>query len=836
MGRKSTVNVVVVGDATKLRESLADADRQLSKFGDATRGESEKLKDFGRKATIAAGVAAVGMWKMADAAGDLGESTSKASTTFGNSFKAIEGWADGAADSMGQSKKEALDNASAFGLLGKSAGLGGKELEKFSTGLTELATDFASFHNTSVPEAAEALQSAFRGEFDSLQRYIPQINAAAVQQEALAMGLANSTSELTAQDKIVATQAFVMKNAGDAVGDFARTSESAANQQRKLKAEFANLAAETGEKLLPTMSKVLSAGGKMIDVFDAIPEPVQNTAIMVGVAATGLAGLGGALSSVAGWASDAKDAFSKAKDAIGQKGLSGVLTPTTGAVVGLTAAIGAGLAIWDAWHTNMQRVKDEARGVADAVIEMDEDAIGGLNKQLQNVLETRDSFDESFRQFGLTFGDATRLVDENIGAIDDFRHAMHDGFESALGKGMTTSQASTVAMEKMRDAVDDLPPAYRSVIQARLDMVDAGELEANAFKETIDALVDTDQAAQETADRFRYFGQQLDDTVPKAGRSKEAVQLFDRVLGDTGSLEDRQEAFRWLIRMYPEAAQEAGLSVDAHEEVADAVADVGDEAVKTSDALKDYQDQLAASIDPLFGVMDATDDLRDAQAKFDEVRKESAVGSLEYEEALRDVSRAAMDLEFQQDQLAAGVRDGSIKIDDANASLRRWKDQGKITEGQAKELQQRFFFLAVMAEETGKKRINIPVKADTSQAVAALASVGTQIDNLRVKAGAAQMIVTGGLPRELQGRASGGPVTGGTPYVIGEEGPEIFVPSVNGTVIPNDKLSGASGGRPLGGTSIVINVHAGVGDPVEIGRQVAESLRAYERHGGSVPA
>ena len=37
----------------------------------------------------------------------------------------------------------------------------------------------------------------------------------------------------------------------------------------------------------------------------------------------------------------------------------------------------------------------------------------------------------------------------------------------------------------------------------------------------------------------------------------------------------------------------------------------------------------------------------------------------------------------------------------------------------------------------------------------------------------------------LPGRESGGPVTAGTPYIVGERRPEIFVPKTNGTIIPN---------------------------------------------------
>lgn len=48
------------------------------------------------------------------------------------------------------------------------------------------------------------------------------------------------------------------------------------------------------------------------------------------------------------------------------------------------------------------------------------------------------------------------------------------------------------------------------------------------------------------------------------------------------------------------------------------------------------------------------------------------------------------------------------------------------------------------------------------------------------------------------GRAAGGPVTGNTPYVVGEKGPELFVPKSSGTIIPNDKMSGnQSSGGPV---------------------------------------
>lgn len=42
----------------------------------------------------------------------------------------------------------------------------------------------------------------------------------------------------------------------------------------------------------------------------------------------------------------------------------------------------------------------------------------------------------------------------------------------------------------------------------------------------------------------------------------------------------------------------------------------------------------------------------------------------------------------------------------------------------------------------------------------------------------------------LEGRADGGPVMGGTPYLVGERGPELFVPRSSGSIVPNEQMGG----------------------------------------------
>jgi len=75
--------------------------------------------------------------------------------------------------------------------------------------------------------------------------------------------------------------------------------------------------------------------------------------------------------------------------------------------------------------------------------------------------------------------------------------------------------------------------------------------------------------------------------------------------------------------------------------------------------------------------------------------------------------------------------------------------------------------------------------------------------------------VFGSLPI-LGGKARGGPVKAGGSFVVGEKGPELFVPRRSGTIIPNDKLGGGS-------TNISVNVDAS-GSSVQSNEQQGKEL------------
>jgi hypothetical protein len=76
------------------------------------------------------------------------------------------------------------------------------------------------------------------------------------------------------------------------------------------------------------------------------------------------------------------------------------------------------------------------------------------------------------------------------------------------------------------------------------------------------------------------------------------------------------------------------------------------------------------------------------------------------------------------------------------------------------------------------------------------------------------------LPTQPPGKAIGGSVGKNKPYMVGEQGPELFIPGGSGTIIPNRNLSSGSGGGPIN-----ISVDArGASDPAAVRAQVQQGI------------
>jgi hypothetical protein len=91
-------------------------------------------------------------------------------------------------------------------------------------------------------------------------------------------------------------------------------------------------------------------------------------------------------------------------------------------------------------------------------------------------------------------------------------------------------------------------------------------------------------------------------------------------------------------------------------------------------------------------------------------------------------------------------------------------------------------------------------------------------------------------PEKISARQHGGPLTRGQASLVGEEGPELFIPSAAGRVVSNRGLrgrGGATGGLLGGSTSsfstvnLTVNVRSvfgGRGERIAIGEEVGAAL------------
>jgi hypothetical protein len=228
-----------------------------------------------------------------NAASNLNEAVSKSDAVFDESSGEIQDWAGTASEAFGQSKRQALEAAGTFGNLIQAFGIGADSAADMSKTLVELASDLASFNNTSVDEAIIALRAGLSGETEPLKRYGIALNDVRLKEEALRMGLITTTKGvLPVAIKTQAAYSLILKDSALAQGDFARTADGLANTQKTLTAQMEDLSAEVGAELLPIMLElatvlrddVLPAGKDLLDVL----RDIGGTGVGLGDVITGI--------------------------------------------------------------------------------------------------------------------------------------------------------------------------------------------------------------------------------------------------------------------------------------------------------------------------------------------------------------------------------------------------------------------------------------------------------------------------------------------------------------------------------------------------------------------
>lgn len=275
------LQVDVDANTKGFRRGIDDADGRVRTFGDKLKSGMGTVAKWGLVAAGAASAAAAAFGvKAVGAASDLNETLSKTEQVFGEAVGQVTSFADKMAESFGLPKTEILDAASNIGLVAKASGLSEAAAADMSTEMSQLAADASSFFNVPLPQALEKIRSGLVGEAEPLRSFGVLLSAAAVEEKAVAAGIAEAGEELTEQQKVMARAMLIQEGMTDASGDLARTQDSVANRTRELKGRFQNFTAEIGQRLLPVAEKVLSwAGDHMPAAMDAVSSFIDNRLI-----------------------------------------------------------------------------------------------------------------------------------------------------------------------------------------------------------------------------------------------------------------------------------------------------------------------------------------------------------------------------------------------------------------------------------------------------------------------------------------------------------------------------------------------------------------------------
>lgn len=258
-----------------------------------------------------------------------------------------------------------------------------------------------------------------------------------------------------------------------------------------------------------------------------------------------------------------------------------------------------------------------------------------------------------------------------------------------------------------------------------------------------------------------------------------------------------------------------------------------EELGKTNEVFEEYQKQAKDAEDALRGVIDAT------LASFS--------AQLTYEQQTRDVAEAIEEIAVAADKAKKTIDDKTTIVNEAKEAQREYQDSiAKAAEeilGQAAaaarlakeqtEAQGRTLDAATAADiqraELEKVAATLkpdsPLRArlqsyiDTLNAIPPTVTTTLQIDELIRKY---PTITVDELPRNIPGRAMGGPVSGGSTYVVGERGPELVHMGGSGFVTPNHKLSGG----------VEFHFHGPVYGVDDFDRKVREATERYARTNG----
>ena len=304
---------------------------------------------------------------------DLNEALNATRQIFGSASNQVIKFSETSREALFLTQAEALQAAQSIGTFGKAAELTGSELAGFTTELTALATDLASFRNTSVDDAVGAISSALAGEIEPIRRrYGILLDQQTLQQRALNEGIIEEIRVLTPAERVLATYAQVMAVTATEQGDAARTALDFANASKRLGAEITTLFGAIVKSVIPIAEVVINRLNPALARLSELISTDSELSEGLRTLRNALVGAGVALSALL--------AARLAGEALGFLGIGvrALLTPV-GLLVTLVAGLGAAVGALRTRSDNFRYITDGLRTLASDAL------TGGLSLLLESL-------------------------------------------------------------------------------------------------------------------------------------------------------------------------------------------------------------------------------------------------------------------------------------------------------------------------------------------------------------------------------------------------------------------------------------------------------------------
>ena len=244
--------VTVTANLAPLRTALVSARYQLASFVAGTRSISQ-VAGFLTGNFLVSGVMALqrAFLGAGQSAASMGETINKLKVIFGASSVELRKFADEIENTFGYAQAEILDAASAFGAMGRGAGMASNDAAKFAKEMVKLAIDMRSVENVSFGTAVQKLQSGLAGQIKPLREYGILLSADQIKQEAYRLGLARTGQALSEKAKVIARASLEFKKAAFVEGDAMATINSTRNLQVAALGRLQNAYTRFGEAIQP---------------------------------------------------------------------------------------------------------------------------------------------------------------------------------------------------------------------------------------------------------------------------------------------------------------------------------------------------------------------------------------------------------------------------------------------------------------------------------------------------------------------------------------------------------------------------------------------------------